>query len=492
MKKFGDILIALISRVLLPLFFFSTATSFLSLFATPLLSSDGGDILLLILQTLLLLVMIFLHHFGIYKKEELDDSFWYAYTGYALVTAFVFTITFVISQGSFAHPIFNANLVTVFLFYGLFILNILFCDLYHLIIIIGVTLGVSVLFTTALSPKKKHLPRLAIVIVLLLVVNLTTYFNSPNYKYKGHGFEYMNGFSSTDLSDYTPYSSSNKLVMLDHEANLRIETEEEMPILDGAEACYPVYSAIAKAVYKDIDIIEKEYSSISEHGKIVTFYNTALGYERLFSGDVDMFFGAKPSQSQIELAKEYGVELEYTQIGKEAFVFFVNEHNPIDNLTSDQIRAIYHGDITNFKEVGGENEEIISFQRPEQSGSQAMMEYFMGDVSLKEPLTYETIGAMSGIIEKVAEYHNESGALGYTFKYFLERLNQEKNVKILSIDGVYPTKENIQNGSYPATVGLYCITLKDNDNQNVQKMLEFLLSEDGQYIIEETGYCPMN
>lgn len=339
-------------------------------------------------------------------------------------------------------------------------LNVLFSNLYGSVIVIGVALALSALFTTALF-KKKYLPHCAAIIAVLLIVNLATYFNSPIYKYKGHGFEYMNGYSSTDLTDYTPYSDSCKLVMLDHEASFRIENE-------------------------------KDYSSIYDNGKIVTFYNTAEGYERLFAGEVDMFFGAKPSKSQRIRAANLGIELEYTQIGKEAFVFFVNKNNPIDSLASDEIRAIYHGDITNFKEVGGKNESIVAFQRPERSGSQAMMQYFMGDVSLKEPLTYETIGAMDGIIKTVAEYHNENGAIGYTFKYFLEGLNQEENVKILSIDGVYPTTENIKNGSYPAVAGLYCVTVKGNDDENVQKMLEFLLSEDGQYIIEKTGYCPMN
>jgi len=79
-----------------------------------------------------------------------------------------------------------------------------------------------------------------------------------------------------------------------------------MPILDGAEACYPVYSAIAKAVYKDIGQIEKAYSETEDYnyyntnGKIVTFTNTSVGYTRLINGEVDMFFGAKPSKSQLE------------------------------------------------------------------------------------------------------------------------------------------------------------------------------------------------
>ena len=174
------------------------------------------------------------------------------------------------------------------------------------------------------------------------------------------------------------------------------------------------------------------------------------------------------------------------------FVFFVNQNNPLNSLTTQQIKDIYHGDITNWKEVGGDSHDIVAFQRPERSGSQAMMNYFMGDVSLKVPLTYEMQSAMGGIITEVAQYYNEDGAIGYTFKYFLEGLNQEENVKILSVDGIYPTVENIKNQSYPISTFLYCVTLKSNEKENVKKLKEFLLSSQGQYIIEKTGYCGLN
>ena len=246
--------------------------------------------------------------------------------------------------------------------------------------------------------------------------------------------------------------------------------------------------------YKDIAKIEKDYAKYNDtnNGKIVTFYNSSTGYTRLFDGEVDMFFGAKPSQDQLEEAKKAGVELEYTPIGREAFVFFVNEKNSISNLKSKDIKSIYHGDITNWKSVGGKDCDIIAFQRPERSGSQAMMNYFMKDVTLKEPVTYEMQSAMEGIIQEVAEYYNEDGAIGYTFKYFLEGLHQEKNVKILSIDNVYPTVENIKNQKYPISTYLYCVTLKSNKKENVKKLKEFLLSPQGQYIIEQTGYCSLN
>lgn len=272
--------------------------------------------------------------------------------------------------------------------------------------------------------------------------------------------------------------------------------------MDGAEACYPLYAAFAKAAYQDIDLIERRWLEETENpyynGKIVTFTNSLYAFDRLLFGaddpekygdGIDLFFGARPSASQMQEAKEMGVELDITPIGREAFVFFVEEHNPIDNLTTDQLKAIYHGDITNWSEAGGNNQKILAFQRPENSGSQTMMEYFMGDVSLKEPQTYEKVSAMEGVIKQVAQYNNESGAVGYSFRYFLEELNQEKGVKLLSVDGVYPSLENIENGTYPLTTNVCLITRKNDPNPYVQKMINFILSEEGQDIVKKTGYA---
>ena len=353
--------------------------------------------------------------------------------------------------------------------------------------------------------REKKLIRPMIVAGLAVVISTAgstyAYVNREEVKYAPHGFEFMGGYSSTDFTDYMVYSQNSKLVMLDHQPELIIENAEDMPVLDGAEACYPVYSAVAKAIYKDIDKIELDYKNANQtdkrgylrnNGRIVTFTNTVNAYYRLVDRECDMLFGARPSENQLAYAKENNVEFEQTMIGTEAFVFFVEKDNPVDNVTSDQMRAIYHGDITNWKEVGGPDQKIVAFQRPEGSGSQTMMIYFMGDVPLKEPKSYETFSAMGGVVKNVANYNNEEGALGYSFRYFIEGLMEEENVKLLSIDGIQPTVENIENGSYPLVTGLYCVTRKDDPNPNVSKVLEFLLSEDGQYIIRKTGYGGIN
>ena len=338
--------------------------------------------------------------------------------------------------------------------------------------------------------RRQAIPGAMIVLCAALCTGL--YCNRPEVRYGGHGFAYMHGFSSTDFSQYMVYSQPGKLAALDHPAAFQIQDEADMPVMDGAEACYPLYAAAAKAVYQDIAHIESNWADSGErawtNGKIVTFTNTVVGFERLIEGNVDLFFGARPSADQLAYAAEQGVELEITPIGREAFVFFVEEDEPVDGLTQDQLRAIYHGDVTDWSQVGGRAGEIAAFQRPAGSGSQTMMEYFMGEVSLKEPQTYETVGSMEGVIRHVAQYASQRGALGYSFRYFIQGLSQEKGVKLLAVDGVTPDLAHIEDGSYPLTVPLCLVTRKDDPNPNVGKMIDFFLSPDGQTLVRETGY----
>ncbi len=427
------------------------------------------------------------------KRPKFNDKILFFNIGYILLTTLLFSLLFIGSKASLLDPGLPLIYVLVFPFFPFMIILSLFANTYVSIISIGIIFLFSLLYSLIILRNKKWYFSL-IIYGLCTVLCLFTYVNSPNHKYakQGHNFSYMSGFSSVDLYDYALYNEKNKLVTIDSSVE-KIEGYKNMPIMDGAEACYPVYGAIAKAIYDDVEKIERDYyyRTKQENGFVVTFHNTAVGFERLIEGSVDMFFGAKPSESQLDFASSRGVELVYTPIGKEGFVFFVNEDNPIDNLTIQQIKDIYSGRITNWKEVGGKNEKIIAFQRPERSGSQSMMVYFMGDIPLKEPLTYEMEYAMLGIIEEVAEYHNEDGAIGYSFRYYFDGMTQVEGAKMIAVDGVYPSTESITSGEYPIVTPLYCITVKGNQNENVQKVIDFMLSEDGQYIIEKTGYSPV-
>lgn len=276
--------------------------------------------------------------------------------------------------------------------------------------------------------------------------------------------------------EYLPFKEDSKIVKLD---NASLSLEDDLPIIDGATAALPVYSAFVHAVYPETTTL---YDGVFEYN------NTLGGYKLLAEKKTDIFIGAYPSKDQREYAAENGTTFEYTQIGYEAFVFFVHKDSPINSLTTEQIRAIYSGEITNWSELGGKNEKIVAFQRNEGSGSQSMMLRFMGDTPLMEPDTQEVIDGMGGIITEVADYKNKSNSIGFSFRYYVETIIGNPDIKIIAVDGVYPSVESIKNGKYPIIAPVYAVTYEGNPNKNVDKLIEWILSDEGQHIIEETGY----
>lgn len=112
----------------------------------------------------------------------------------------------------------------------------------------------------------------------------------------------------------------------------------------------------------------------------------------------------------------------------------------------------------------------------------------MGDVPIMEAPTEMVNDLMSGIIEKVSNYKSKSNSIGFSFRYYVEGIIKNPDIKMLSVDGVAPTAENIKNGSYPIVTPIYAVTYEENANENVDRLLEWILSKEGQYIIEETGY----
>ncbi len=291
----------------------------------------------------------------------------------------------------------------------------------------------------------------------------------------------VNTTPNINVHEYLPFEEDSKIAVLEDEASLKLE--DDLPIVDGAAAVFPVYSAFVNAVYPENTEL---WDGVFEYN------NTVGGYKFLGEKQTDIFFGAYPSEEQIAAAKAKGTEFVYTPIGYDAFVFFVHKDNPIDNLTTEQVQAIYSGEITNWSQVGGKNEKIAAFQRNEGSGSQSMLIRFMDGKEIMEAPTELVNDFMSGIVERVSDYRSKSGSIGFSFRYYLEGIIQNPDIKILSIDGIAPTPENIKNGTYPITGPLYAVTYEGNDNENVEKLIDWVLSEEGQELIEKTGYVAIN
>ena len=283
-----------------------------------------------------------------------------------------------------------------------------------------------------------------------------------------------------DVRRYRPFADDNHLVVMPWEPT--VVFTENFPRLDGATAAYPVFAAIAQSLYVGLDA--------ETVGEYVSVSRTDVAYERLISGEIDVFFGAQPSEQQLLAAQAMGVEFTLTPIAKEAFVFFVHRENPVDSLTLDEIQDIYQRRITNWRQVGGRNERILPFQRPENSGSQTiMLAAVMGDAPMTRPLQQEWIGGMGELVASVAAYRNYHSAIGYSFRYFVTGMRPHEDIKLLAINGIAPTPENIRTGTYPVTVNVYAITA-GTTNENADLLIQWLLSEQGQSFIELCGIVP--
>ncbi|EGW36295.1 substrate-binding domain-containing protein [Desulfosporosinus sp. OT] len=305
-----------------------------------------------------------------------------------------------------------------------------------------------------------------------------------------------------DLMDKAPFKDNNGLAKLGKPASLQFTELDSMPRLDGATAAYPVYASFVEAVYKGLGEYYlankknnvKDVSTAfvaSEHFPLdlVKCSRTNVAYERLIAGETDLIFVAEPSKAQVEAIKARGDEFVLTPIGSEAFVFFTNSKNPVENLTIKQIQAIYSGKITRWNEVGGQWNKIRPYQRPENSGSQTVMQNkVMKGISMIEQTEETYAGGMGEIISEVASYKNAKNALGYTFMYYSTEMIRNNQIKYLAIDGIKPTPETVRNKTYPFTVPVYAVTLKSNKKDNVSRLLKWVLSEEGQSLIEETGY----
>ncbi len=315
---------------------------------------------------------------------------------------------------------------------------------------------------------------------LVLTVLLFAGFNLSMYQLLtrrlSNNFSGATQAQMVDVGSYLPHKEHSDLP----EIHSSLKLTDGLPVLDGAAALVPVYAAVIDNVYPEGCVTYEggEFSDDNYYGEnfaddsAMQYNNTVRGYKAIVDGTTDIFFCAAPSEKQKQYAKEKGVELVYVPIGLEGFVFFVNENNPVDDLTVAQIRKIYAGEYTNWSEVGGADRIINPVTRLEGSGSQTAFESFMGDyeVGKKSPL------AITG------------ASIGFSFRYYMDGIVGNDSVKMLSLNGVYPSAENIQNRTYPVVAQFYAVYRTDNENENIATLIDWLLSEEGQELIEKTGY----
>jgi phosphate transport system substrate-binding protein len=220
---------------------------------------------------------------------------------------------------------------------------------------------------------------------------------------------------------------------------------------------------------------------------------THEAYLLLINRTADLIIVTSPSAEELSAAATAKVELEITPITSEAFVFLVNIDNPIDSLTLDQIQKIYSGEITNWKDVGGDDVPIRAMQRPVNSGSQTgFLDLVMKDLTPMIPPVEWVVAEMGSLVDTVAAYDNRPDAIGYSYYYYVTDMKNNPNIKLLKVNGIQPDPTTSSNSTYPIHTNYYAIIRKDElVKSDARNILKYLLSTEGQDLIEAAGYVKL-
>lgn len=268
------------------------------------------------------------------------------------------------------------------------------------------------------------------------------------------------------------------------EEEVFVFTRENLPRLDGSTSLVPMAQAVCSVLLGE---------SREEVDDLVQFSKTTNSFQNLIYGRADLLIVGEPNESVLAAKESAGFQWEMAPFSMDAFVFVVNTDNPVNSITVEQARAIYTGEITNWQELGGEDQKIIPFQRNAEAGSQALMEKLvMQGTPMMEPPTDYVIGAMDWLMEAVRSYDGSPGAIGYSVYYYAEEMRMAQGLKLLAIDGVEPNADTIRSGEYPLCSPNYVIIPADAPEDAPNRILyNWILGEEGQRLADHEGYVPI-
>lgn len=220
----------------------------------------------------------------------------------------------------------------------------------------------------------------------------------------------------------------------------------------------------------------------------VTGGGSGTGISALINGATDICNASRPMKSseREKLKQRYqslGVEI---KTAKDGITLYVNEKNPLKELTLDQIKAIYTGTITNWKQVGGQDAKIILYGRENSSGTYV---YFRDEVLSGQDYA-GTMQSMPGTAAVVNAVSRDIYGIGYGGAAYAKGVRFVAVKKDVSSAAYEPTVENVKNGSYPITRYLY-MYVRNRPSGEMKKFIDWILSDEGQAIVSKVGYFPI-
>lgn len=188
--------------------------------------------------------------------------------------------------------------------------------------------------------------------------------------------------------------------------------------------------------------------------------------------------------SSRELKEEEKKDVIGTVVAYDGIAIITNKNNPIKNLTLQQIKDIYTGKITNWSEIeGGNDNEIIVTSREDGSGTRDAFQELVGFTS-EELIGNAMISNGNGGLKVMVE-GNENAIAFVSFEYL------DDSVNVVNVEGVEPKADLVRNGQYKISRPFLLVTREDSLTENGQKLIDYILSEEGQETVIESKLIPI-
>jgi len=232
----------------------------------------------------------------------------------------------------------------------------------------------------------------------------------------------------------------------------------------------------------------EEYMKINKEVSIqVSGGGSGTGIAALINGTTDICQASRDMKPQeYNDAAGKGIKTYRVAVALDGVVVFLNESNPVTELTLDQLRGIYTGSITNWKEVGGPSHSIVLYGRENSSGTYA---YFKEKALQNDDYAEatQTLPGTAAVVNAVSKDKYGIGYGGIAYEKGVKPVAVKKNA---DIPGVVPTMQSITKGEYPISRELYWF-LNGAPTGEMKAFMNWVLSPEGQKIAEQTDYVPL-
>jgi phosphate transport system substrate-binding protein len=220
----------------------------------------------------------------------------------------------------------------------------------------------------------------------------------------------------------------------------------------------------------------------------VTGGGSGVGLSALINGTTDIATSSRPMKnSEMDKLKQRFNALGYeTKAAKDGITLYLNESNSVSELTLGQIKAIYLGEITNWKDVGGQDAKIILYGRENSSGTYI---YFRDNVLGGKDYSpfMQSLPGTAAVVNAVSK---DNLAIGYGGAAYAKGIRILKVKKDANSPAYEPTPETIKQDRYPITRYLFMYT-RAKPSGDMKDFIDWTLSDEGQSIVIKVGYFPV-